>query len=70
MNQYDIFILLEDLNPLIKQGAEGVILEIYDLKEIEVEFVREDGSNIEYEGQGTFQINPEIIRVKTAYNKR
>lgn len=65
MKQFDTFELLEDLNPNIRQGMEGVILEIYNPMTIEVEFVREDGTNIKFEGQITYQISPEIIRIKT-----
>ena len=66
MKQFDTFELLEDLNPNIRQGMEGVILEIYNPMTIEVEFVREDGTNINFEGQITYQISPEIIRIKTS----
>lgn len=70
MKQYDIFLLQEDVNSVIRKGMEGVILEIYDSTTIEVEFVWKDGGNIVFEECGTFQINPQIIEVKTAYNKR
>ena len=40
---------------------EGVILEIYDSKTYEVEFVKEDGSNYEFEGQFTFIIDNSFI---------
>jgi hypothetical protein len=65
MNQYDTFMLLEDLNPIIKKGMSGVILEIYDSEYIEVEFVNQDGSNIGYKEQFTFTINKKIIKIKT-----
>ena len=56
MKQYDTFILKEDLNPEIKAGMTGVILEIYSQNDIEVEFVKQDGTNYEYNGQPTFTI--------------
>ncbi|MDW3195184.1 MAG: hypothetical protein R8G66_22610 [Cytophagales bacterium] len=65
MKQFDTFILLEDVNPKVKQGMEGVILDIYNPMIIEVEFVQEDGTNIEFEGQITYQISPKIIKIKT-----
>ncbi len=34
----------------------GVILEVYDNDNFEVEFVKEDGSNHEFEGQFTFMV--------------
>ena len=64
MKQYDIFILKEDLNPEIKAGMEGVILDIYNNDHIEVEFVKEDGTNYEYKGQATFTIKKDIIYLK------
>ena len=65
MKQYDLFILKEDLNPNIKAGMQGVILEIYSSDEIEVEFVKPDGSNYEYNGHFTFTIKKEVIKLIT-----
>ena len=55
--QYDIFELAKDLNPVIKKGMIGVILEVWDSKNFEVEFVKNDGSSYEYEGNGTFTVD-------------
>ena len=63
MKQYDTFILKEDLNPEIKAGMTGVILEIYSQNDIEVEFVKQDGTNYEYNGQPTFTIKKNIIEI-------
>ena len=63
MKQYDTFILKEDLNPEIKAGMTGVILEIYSQNDIEVEFVKQDGTNYEYNGQHTFTIKKNIIEI-------
>ena len=63
MKPYDTFVLLEDLNPSITKGMQGVILEIYDSDTLEVEFVKEDGSNYEYNHQFTFQIKVKSIQV-------
>lgn len=52
--QYDIFELAKDLNPVIKRGRLGVILEIWDSKNYEVEFVKSNGTNYEYGGNSTF----------------
>lgn len=54
--QYDAVVLLEDLNEVIKAGMMGYILEIWDEENVEVEFVKEDGTNYEYEGDFTFAI--------------
>ena len=63
MKQYDTFILKEDLNPEIKAGITGVILEICGKDDIEVEFVKQDGTNYEYNGQPTFTIKKNIIEI-------
>jgi hypothetical protein len=60
--QYQKIVLLEDLNPIILKGMTGVILEIWDEKNFEVEFIKEDGANYEYEGHGTFTVNSTMIR--------
>ena len=66
MKQYDTFVLLEDLNPVITKGMRGVILEIYSLDDIEVEFVKKDATSYEYEGRFTFTINKRIIKLLSA----
>jgi hypothetical protein len=65
MKQYDTFILKNDLNPQILFGMTGVILEIYDDKIIEAEFVRNDGTNYTYQGLSTFTINADSIEIIT-----
>ena len=60
--QYEVFELAKDLNPVIKKGMKGVILEIYDRDAFEVEFVKGDGTNFEFEGQFTFTIDNSYIR--------
>ena len=64
MKIYDTFILLEDLNPVIRKRQEGTILEVYDNNMIEVEFVDDAGFNYEYNGQGTFTISCDKIKIK------
>lgn len=59
--QYDVFILSKDINPAITQGMQGVILEIWDDNRYDVEFVKEDGTNYEFEGQSTFTIDSSYI---------
>lgn len=63
MKKYDCFILKKDLNPLIKEGAIGVILIIYSDNDFEVEFVKEDGTNYSYNGSVTFTISKELIEL-------
>lgn len=59
--QYQTFILSKDLNPVITAGMIGVILEVYDKNTFEAEFVKSDGSNYEFEGQGTFTVQSDVI---------
>lgn len=54
--QYDSIELQRDLNSVIKAEMVGVILGIWDTDAFEVEFVKDDGTNYEYDGQGTFTI--------------
>jgi ribonuclease inhibitor len=55
--QYDIFELTKDINPVVKKGMIGVILEVWNSNNFEVEFVKNDGSNYVYEGFGTFTVD-------------
>ena len=61
--EYEVFELAKDLNPNIPAGMRGVVLEIYNLGEaFEVEFVKPDGTNHEYDNQSTFTIRPELMK--------
>jgi hypothetical protein len=62
LEQYQIIELIKDLNPVIKTGMQGVILEIYDDTNYEVEFVKEAGSNYIYQGKGTFTISTNYFK--------
>jgi hypothetical protein len=61
IKQYDVFILSKNINPNITRGMKGVVLEIWKNTHFEVEFVKEDGSNYEFEGNGTFTIDKTFI---------
>ena len=61
IKQYDVFILNKDINAVVVKGMEGVILEVWNNDSYEVEFVKEDGSNYEFEGQSTFTIDSSYI---------
>jgi hypothetical protein len=61
IKQYDVFELAKDINPNITKGMWGVILEVYSSKDFEVEFVKEDGTNYEFEGQSTFMVDSSFI---------
>ncbi len=63
LNQYDSFELLVDINPNIQKGMIGVVLEIYDsLDDYEVEFIKSDGTNFDYNGECTFTLNRKDIK--------
>lgn len=63
MKQYDSFELLEDISPSIKKGMIGVILEIYDSENVEVEFFDKDGINYYHENSPTLAIKTSIIKI-------
>ena len=56
IEQYKAVILLEALNPIIKKGMKGCILEVWDDNMVEVEFIKPDGTNYEFKGGYTFAI--------------
>jgi hypothetical protein len=66
--EHQVFELANDINPVVKKGMLGVILIKYDQKNFEVEFVKEDGSNYEYNGQSTFTINISDINLLVNLN--
>ena len=59
--EYQIIKLKEDLNPVIKKGMEGVILEIWDKNNFEVEFLDDNGVNLQNNGNATFTISSGMI---------
>jgi hypothetical protein len=61
--QYDTIKLQRDLDPVIKAGMVGVILEIWDDDAFEVEFLINDGTNYEYIGQYIFTISSDDFKV-------
>jgi len=63
IKQFDIVELLEDLNEIIKKGMVGCVLEVWDEETVEVEFVKNDGSNFEHEGQVTFPISKNKLKI-------
>ena len=61
--EYEVFVLGEDLGPEIKKGMRGVVLEVYGNGEAyEVEFVRPDGTNYLHEGDCTFSLDASLMR--------
>jgi len=56
-NQHDIFTLKKDINPEIKSGMVGVILEKYNDTHFLVEFVKPGGTNFEFQGEYMFTID-------------
>ena len=61
IRQYDVFLLAKDLNHEITKGMQGVILEIWGDNGFEIEFVKEDGTNHEFNGEATFTVDRSFI---------
>ena len=70
MKQFDTITLIEDLNPVIREGMEGVILEIYDNQNIEAEFVKSDGTNWSFDNSYTFAVPVTKIKLIEAKQDR
>jgi hypothetical protein len=65
INQYDIIELKEDINPKIKKGMIGVILEKFTEEDFLIEVLSEDGFNIEYNGDYTYSVKKiQIVKKK------
>jgi len=62
LKQYDVFELATDINPVIKKGMKGVILEILKPGVFEVEFLKADSTNFEYDGKFTFTLSIQDIQ--------
>ncbi len=60
--QYQIIELTRDINPVLKVGMKGTILEVWSDMAFEVEFFDEEGFNYEYNGEPTFTVTSEDIR--------
>ncbi len=64
INQYDTVKLLEDLNPRVRKGVIGTIVEKYNDNDFEVEFLNKEGVNINFENQFTFTVNrSQVLKV-------
>ena len=63
IKEYSVFILKKDLNSVIKAGMKGTVLLVYDGNNFEVEFVKNDGTNYEFNDHATFTIQREYIEV-------
>lgn len=61
-NQYDIIELSEDINPKLKKGMQGTILEKYNMDNFEIEILDSDGVNISFGDQVTFTVRKNQIR--------
>lgn len=62
--QYQVIELVESINPVIKVGMQGVVLEVLDSDTYEIEFLDDDGFNFEFEGRFTFTLK--INQLKSA----
>lgn len=62
INQYDIIEITEDVNPKIKKGMRGTILEKYDEDNFEIEMLDSEGVNVFFDNQLTFTVERRKIR--------
>jgi hypothetical protein len=62
INQYDSIELKEDLNPVLKIGMQGVVLEKYTATDFIIEVLDEAGVNLEYDGSFIFTVNIKQIK--------
>jgi hypothetical protein len=62
INQYDIIELTEDLNPNLKKGMQGTILEKYNDEDFEIEVLDSDGVNISFGVYLTFTVRKNQIK--------
>jgi len=66
--QYQSIELIRDINPVLKAGMPGVIIEIWDENHYEVEFLDEGGFNYEYIGEAIFTLKAaDIAPIKQTY---
>lgn len=63
MKIHDVVELLVDLNESIKKGLKGTVLEILGSNHVEIEFVKEDGTNFDHEGEITFTVSKNKLRI-------
>jgi len=61
-DQYEVIELARDLNPAIRKGTRGTILEVLSEDCFEVEFLNEKGRNLEFDGQYTFTVKSSDIK--------
>jgi hypothetical protein len=60
--QYQVIELTRDLNPILKAGVKGTILEVWDDYTFEVEFLDGVGFNYEYGGEQIFTLTANDIK--------
>jgi hypothetical protein len=62
INQYDVVEITEDINPKVKRGMQGTILEKYNEDNFEIEILDNEGVNISFDNQFTFTVKRRQIR--------
>lgn len=60
---YKNVVVTKDINPGIRAGVKGTILEVIDTKRVFVEFYDLDGQQIEYEGDIVFEVGMDQLKV-------
>lgn len=60
---YKNVVVTKDINPGIRAGVKGTILEVIDTKRVFAEFYDLDGQQIEYEGDIVFEVGMDQLKV-------
>ncbi len=58
--------LTEDLNPKLRTGSNGTVLEVINRAKVFAEFYDQNGKQIEYKGAQVFEVQMKRFRLKTS----
>lgn len=64
---YKLIVLTENVNPILKYGQRGMLIEIVDTKQVCAEFFNKDDKRIEYENNSLFKIRTNQFKL---YSKK
>ncbi|AMM50681.1 hypothetical protein TH61_05115 [Rufibacter sp. DG15C] len=61
IKQYDVVELTEDINPNLKKGMHGAVLEKYNEDAYEIEVIDKNGNTLSFGTDYTFTVNKKQI---------
>ncbi len=67
VNEYDVFELTREVNPVLRKGMQGTILMVLDFDNFLVEFVDNDGFNYVFEDEAVFTLNKSDFKIIIKY---